>query len=190
MELLRGGLPLTVVQHLLGHGSVNLTAHYLRFQDEDMRGIVNYYLQKEARMKTSARNSFIGAVTAIREGMILSEVVMKTASGLEVVSVITNESLGKLGIAEGVTLLATIKAPHVIIVKEPDEQKTSMRNRFHGVIARINEGQVAAEVVVALPDGTEVCALVTDVSVKSLGLKVGDGVWAMFKAFAVVLNVE
>ncbi|MBF0482296.1 MAG: TOBE domain-containing protein [Desulfovibrionaceae bacterium] len=141
-------------------------------------------------MKTSARNSFSGPVTAIKHGKILSEVELTTPSGNKVVSVITTESFHNLGIVEGLPMTATIKAPNVIILKEPQAGKTSARNRFHGKIARINEGMIAAEVVVALPDATEVCALITDVSVKNLGLKVGDEVWMLFKVFAVVLNAD
>lgn len=141
-------------------------------------------------MKTSARNSFTGKVTALRQGMILSEVELTTASGYQVVSVITKESFDRLGIKEGDGLTATIKASLVIIVKEPQAGKTSMRNRFAGKIARLNQGMIAAEVVVSLGDGTEVCALITDESVKKLDLKVGDDVWAMFKAFSVVLNAD
>jgi len=190
VEMLRGGMPLTVVQRILGHGTVNLTAHYLSFSDQDIQAIVEHYLSKENRMKTSARNSFSGPVTAIKHGKILSEVELTTSSGNKVVSVITTESFHKLGIVDGMAMTATIKAPNVIILKEPEAGKTSARNRFHGTIARINEGMIAAEVVVALPDGTEVCALITDESVKNLDLKVGDSVWTLFKVFAVVLNAD
>jgi len=141
-------------------------------------------------MKTSARNAFSGPVTAIKHGKILSEVELTTPSGNKVVSVITTESFHHLGIVEGLPMTATIKAPNVIILKEPQAGRTSARNRYHGKIVRINEGMIAAEVVVALPDGTNVCALITDESVKKLELKVGDEVWTLFKVFAVVLNAD
>lgn len=190
VELLRNGVPLTVVQNILGHGTVNLTAHYLNFSEEDIKAVIHHYLQKEARMKTSARNSFTGEVTLIRHGVILSEVELTTSAGYRVVSVITRESMDNLGIREGLTVIATIKAPNVIVARENEVGAVSARNKFLGKIARINEGSIAAEVVVTLDDGTEVCALVTDVSVKTLGLAVGDKALVMFKAFSVVLNVE
>jgi molybdate transport system regulatory protein len=148
------------------------------------------HINKENRMKTSARNAFSGPVTAIKHGKILSEVELTTPSGNKVVSVITTESFHHLGIVEGLPMTATIKAPNVIILKEPQAGRTSARNRYHGKIVRINEGMIAAEVVVALPDGTNVCALITDESVKKLELKVGDEVWTLFKVFAVVLNAD
>lgn len=190
IELLRSGMPLTVVQSILGHKSADLTAQYLRFTNESVRRMVQQHIRKETGMKTSARNSFTGQVTSIRQDGLLAEVELTTPSGNKVVSVITDESFNKLGIAPGKTLTATIKAPLVIIVKEPQAGRTSMRNRFHGKIARINTGQIAAEVVVTLADGTEVCALITDESVNKLDLKVGDEVWTMCKAFSVVLNAD
>jgi molybdate transport system regulatory protein len=190
IELLRSGAPLPVVQNILGHSSVNLTAQYLSFPDEDIRAIVHYYLNKEKRMKTSARNAFYGKVTRLVADQLLAEVEITTAGGHQIVSVITKESMRNLGISVGLPLIATVKAPMVIVVKESDEQKTSMRNRLKGAVVRISEGAVAAEVVVLLEDGTEVCALITEESVKKLDLKPGDVVWTMFKAFSVVLNAD
>lgn len=190
VELLRGGVPLTIVQNILGHGTVNLTAHYLSFTQEDIRTLVRYYIHKESRMKTSARNTFTGQVRLVRTGTILSEVTLVTPAGHQLVSVITNESVEKLDIREGVLATASIKAPLVILVKNDEAPSGSMRNRFYGKIIRINEGAIAAEVVVRVDAETEVCALITDESVKRLNLTVGDPIWAMFKAFSVVLGVE
>jgi molybdate transport system regulatory protein len=141
-------------------------------------------------MKTSARNKFVGKVSGIRTGMILTEVELTTASGLKVVSVITNESMESLALVMGSPVTATIKAPWVILIKEEHRFKTSARNKFPGKISKVNEGQIAAEVVVDLADGTKVTSLITDVSVKALDLKVGDEVYALVKAFSVILNVD
>lgn len=190
VELLRGGAPLPVVQGVLGHQSAGLTANYVHFTDGDARRIIQHYVQKEMKMKTSARNSFHGKVTAVRGDALLSEVELTTASGLKIVSVITNESKTSLGVAEGVNLAATIKAPWVILVKDASRFATSARNTFSGVISSIAAGDVAAEVIVDLPDGTKVVALVTDESVKGMGLKVGDDICALVKSFSVILNAE
>ncbi|GFK94697.1 Molybdenum-pterin-binding protein MopB [Fundidesulfovibrio magnetotacticus] len=190
VELLREGLPIKVVQTLMGHQSAHLTAQYVNFSESDIKRIVNYYILKESSMKTSARNAFTGKVSSIRSGNILAEVEVVTASGLKVVSVITHESLASLGIREGSLVTATVKAPWVILVKEDDKLKTSARNKYSGRIVKVNAGQISAEVVVELPDGTLVCSLVTDESVKALDLKVGDEICALFKAFSVILNVE
>lgn len=190
VELLQEGAPLTVVQSILGHSSAALTAAYVGYAAQDLRHLIHYYMNKGSHMRTSARNTFFGTVFSIRTGVILSEVVLTTTGGFEIVSVITNESLQKLRLMEGMAAVAMIKAPWIVLVKDPDAPKTSARNRLHGVIRRINEGSISAEVVMELADGTELCTLITDESVKKMNLAVGDELWAMFKAFSVILAVE
>jgi molybdate transport system regulatory protein len=188
VELLRGGVPLVVVDAMLGHQSPS--SQYVSFSDADTRRIMNHYIFKERKMKTSARNMFVGQISAIRDGMILSEVEVTTATGLKVVSVITKESFENLGLAMGMTVIATVKAPWVVLVKEASMFKTSARNKFCGRISAVNTGQIAAEVVVDLADGTKITSLITDESVTNLDLKVGDEICAMVKAFSVILTLE
>ncbi len=191
VELLREGAPLAVVQSILGHSSAALTAAYVGYATQDLRHLIHYYMTKgSSGMKTSARNTFFGTVASIRTGNILSEVVMVSTGGFEVVSVITNESLEKLGLAVGKAVVAMVKAPWIVLVKDPDAPRTSARNRLHGVIRRINQGSISAEVVMELSDGTEICTLITDESVRRMTLVEGDELWAMFKAFSVILAVE
>ncbi|BFR47324.1 TOBE domain-containing protein [Nitratidesulfovibrio sp. HK-II] len=190
VELLRGGVPLKIVQGILGHQSMNQTANYLRFSDDEVRRIVHHYLNKETRMKTSARNAFTGRVTSIVKDGLLVEVELTTNSGLKVVSVITEESAQTLGVSTGKVMTATVKAPWVILAREENRLKTSARNRYAGKVARVNLSEIAAEVVVDLPEGTTVCALLTVESVKALDLAPGTDILVMFKAFSVILNVE
>lgn len=190
IELLREGVPLTVVQSILGHQSASLTAQYVNLSEEDIKRIVTYYIIKETRMKTSARNSFAGKVTAIRTGGVLAEVEVTTPSGLTVVSVITHDSMANLGITKGRLVTATVKAPWVILLQEGGKIRTSARNMFTGKVVKVTIGQIAAEIVLELPDGTRICSLITDESAKALDLTVGDEICAAFKAFSVILNVE
>ena len=190
VELLREGLPLPAVQALLGHSSLELTSNYFNFSDEDIRRLIHHAMQKEPTMKTSARNTFRGNVTAIRQSGILAEVELVTAGGHTVCSVITVESLKNLGIAEGRPLTAIVKAPWVILALDKDEPSTSARNRFAGKVLRVNADPLAVEVVVELSDGSLMCALITDESRKALDLAPGSRVWCLFKAFSVILNVE
>ncbi|NCC25936.1 MAG: integrase [Deltaproteobacteria bacterium] len=190
VELLREGAPLHVVQRILGHATPMATASYVNYEADDLRRLISFYMNKEPRMQTSARNKFIGKVASVKKGTILSEVVVTTTGGFSIVSVITNESLDKLAVAEGRMVAASVKAPLVILVKDPDSPRTSSRNRLQGEIKRINQGTISAEIVLELHDGTEVCALITDESVKALDLTVGEKVWALFKAFSVILGTE
>lgn len=190
VELLRGGVPLVVVDAMLGHQSLPQSAQYVSFSDADTRRIMNHYIHEEKKMKTSARNMFVGQISAIRDGMILSEVEVTTASGLKVVSVITKESFENLGLAMGMTVIATVKAPWVVLVKDENKFKTSARNKFCGKISKINSGKIAVDVIVDLPDGTKITSLITDESASSLDLKVGDEICALVKAFSVILTVD
>jgi len=186
IELLREGVPLTVVQNLLGQSSANLTAAFLDFSDEDVKKITSHVLRNEKR-KTSARNAFFGKVTAIRAGDVVSEVELATLGGYTVVSVVTNDSVADLDLKPGVFATATIKAPWIILAKG---QAASARNKFFGRVVQIVRGAVVSEVILELDDGTRLCSLVTDQSVSDLNIAAGDGIWAICKAFAVILNVD
>jgi molybdate transport system regulatory protein len=190
VELLRMGVPIKAVQAVLGHSTPTMTSVYCDFSENDLQRIMHHHIRKETSMKTSARNTFVGEVSSMRKGVILTEVELTTGSGLKVVSVITNESAEKLDVKEGKTVSAVVKAPWVIIVKDPQLEKTSARNRFSGKITKINQGQISAEVIAMLEDGTTMCALVTDESVKNLELNEGQNVWFLFKAFSVILNID
>ncbi|MDR3639785.1 MAG: TOBE domain-containing protein [Humidesulfovibrio sp.] len=190
VELLRQGVPLPVVQRLLGHASVVLTSGYYAFSEGDSKRILNHYVQKEPVMRTSARNTFLGTVSAVRSGEVLTEVVLRTKSGKEIVSVITGDSARNLGISEGKNLAAIIKAPFVLLAKEEGKSLMSTRNRFPATVTKIHGDDVAVEVTGALDDGTTMCALITDESVDNLSLKLGDTVWFFFKAMSVILIAE
>ena len=88
-------MPLPVVQRMLGHSTLNVTASYVDFSDDDMRQVAKYFIEKESRRKTSARNSFFGKISSIRKGDIQAKVEMITIGGDKVTTVITNDSLSK-----------------------------------------------------------------------------------------------
>lgn len=69
----------------------------------------------DSNLRTSARNNFIGTVTAITRGAVNSEVVLALAGGAELVAIITNTSLDNLALQLGQTAEALFKASHVII---------------------------------------------------------------------------
>jgi molybdate transport system regulatory protein len=190
VELLRSGVPLPVVQVMLGHSSLVLTSIYCSFSDQDCRRIVNHCVTKESRMKTSARNTFFGAVTSVRKSPLLTEVSLAAQNGFEVISVITNESFERLGLTEGGQVTALVKAPWVLLGKDEQKARTSARNCFPGRVVSIRGDGVAVEIMGILDGGTPMCALITAESVETLDLKEGDMVWFFFKAFSVILSTE
>lgn len=148
-----------------------------------------YHLIRRFDMKTSARNQFLGKIKSIKSGAINAEVVMDIGGGDTLAAVITNESVEHLGLKVGTEAYAMVKAPWVIVTTSGGF-KTSARNELHGTVARCQEGAVNGEVVIELAGGKSVVAIVTNDSIKSLGLKNGAKACALIKASHVILAVN
>lgn len=190
IELLRSNVPLPVVQKLLGHSTPNLTAAYVDFSDKDMRPVIQHFLDKESRRKTSARNTFFSKITRIKKGDIQSSVELVTLGGDTLQTIITNDSLERLGLKPNSFVTAEIKAPWVIIATDRAHPSCSAENRFQGTVSRILRGKITTEFVVRIADGTELCSIVSRESARRLGIKKNDAVWVFFNAYAVILNID
>jgi molybdopterin-binding protein len=68
--------------------------------------------------------------------------------------------------------------------------KLSARNILKGKVVKIVHGAVNDEVTLQLPGGEQVVAIITDGSVKSLGLKEGKEAYAVIKASSVMIAVD
>lgn len=68
--------------------------------------------------------------------------------------------------------------------------KLSARNVFKGKVKSIVIGTVNSEVVVELPEGTEITAVITKASAESLNLKEGSEVYTAFKATSVMIATD
>ena len=66
-------------------------------------------------MKISARNMLKGKVKQIRDGAVNSEVIIETAGGETIVSIITRDSVKSLGLKKGRDVYAVIKASNVMV---------------------------------------------------------------------------
>ena len=187
IELLRGDMPLKIVQRILGQGTANLAANFFDFSDNEVKKIVNRHIQKENTRKMSARNTFFGKVTRIATGDIQSEIEVTTLGGYTVTSVITNGSLRSMGLKTGHYVTAIVKAPWVVLSKGELSPMTSCRNKLRGKVISVQHGKIASEVTVGLDDGVNVCAVVTEESILSLGLQLEDTVWAMFSSSSVIV---
>lgn len=140
-------------------------------------------------MKTSARNQYLGKVCSIKLGQVNAEVELDIGGGNILAAVITNESVEHLGLKEGSEAYALIKAPWVIVTTS-DGFRTSARNELKGTVVSCHEGAVNGEVVIELGGGKSVAAVVTNDSIKSLGLKAGVAATALIKASHVILAVN
>ncbi len=69
-------------------------------------------------MEISARNTLKGTIKSIVSGAVNSEITLEVAPGVEVVSIITKSSAERLGLSEGKTAYAVIKASDVMIATD------------------------------------------------------------------------
>lgn len=140
-------------------------------------------------MKSSARNHFVGVVKHVKSGPVSAEVVVGLGGGAELVAVITSDSASRLGLAEGKSVHALVKASQVILTQDA-AMKTSARNKLCGKVSKCVTGPVNAEVVVALDGGAAMTAVITHESVDALGIAEGGTVCALVKASSVILAVD
>jgi len=190
VELMQGNMPLPAVQMLLGHSTPNLTSAYVSFSEDEIQQATKFFLEKESARKTSARNSFFGKIQTIQKGDIQTRVELLTIGGQRVATVITNDSLLRLGLKAGKLITAEVKAPWVFLQKSDQEPQSSAENRFPAIVERVLAGEINTEFVVRIADGTQICSVVTSESGRRLGLKPGDAVWVLFSCFSVVLLAD
>ncbi len=148
-----------------------------------------YHLIRRFDMKTSARNQFLGKIKSIKAGAVNAEIVMDIGGGDSLAAVITNESVDHLGLKVGTEAYAMVKAPWVIVTTS-EGFKTSARNELHGKVVRCQEGAVNGEVIIELAGGKTVAAVVTNDSIKTMGLKEGIKACALIKASHIILAVN
>ncbi|MEW6001438.1 MAG: TOBE domain-containing protein [Nitrospirota bacterium] len=190
VELMQSNMPLPVVQRILGHSTPSITASYVAFSDDDIQQVAKYFVERESSRKTSARNSFFGKIRSIKKGDIQAKVEMITIGGDMVTTVITNDSLSRLGLKAGSLITAEVKAPWVVLQKGDREPESTAENRFAGTIARINRGKITTEYVVRISDGTELCSVVTTENARQMGFQENEQVWVIFNSFSVVLHTD
>jgi molybdate transport system regulatory protein len=190
VELMRSNMPLQVVQKILGHSTPNLAASYVEFSDSEISQVAKYFAARENNRKTSARNSFFGKINTIHKGAIQTLVEVVSVSGNSITSIITNGSLARIGLKPGMLITAEVKAPWIQLCKKESAPTCSADNMFQGTVCRITKNRTTAEIVVRLPDGTELCAIITEKSRRQMDIHDQDLLWAFFDAFAVVLHLD
>ncbi len=145
-------------------------------------------LLRRMAVRSSARNQFVGTVSALREGPIDVEVRLQIDEHLDLTAVVTRDSAERLGLAIGTEAIALVKASSLLLLVG-ESLRISARNQLWGQVQRIVDGPVNAEVTLDLGRGRTAVAVVTRDSVASLGLTVGVRACAAFKASSVILAV-
>ena len=140
-------------------------------------------------MKISARNQFKGKITALTPGAVNSEVVVDIGGGDKIVSIITNGSAKALNLAVGKEAIALVKASSILLMTDGSGIKLSARNTLRASIKSVTVGAVNGEVSLKLAGGGEVHAIVTNDSIKELGLETAKEAMVVIKASSVILGV-
>jgi molybdate transport system regulatory protein len=189
VELIGNNMPLPAVQMMLGHSTPNPISSYVSFSEDEIREVTRFFVEKESGRKTSARNSFFGKIETVRQGDIQTQVELVTLGGHRVTTIITNDSVKRLGLKTGKWITAEVKAPWVILDKSLNDPECSADNRFSGVVEKIIRGEINTEYRVRISDGTEICSIVTSESCRRLSFGEGDTVWVLFNSASVVLMI-
>jgi len=139
-------------------------------------------------MKTSARNQLTGTVSGYRAGSVNDEIELTLAGGAKIVAVVTRTSTNQLGLKLGATAFALIKASSVLLATDLGGVRLSARNQLQGTVTSVTPGAVNAEVMLDIGGGASIAAVITQGSVATLGLEVGQRATAIVKASSVILG--
>jgi molybdate transport system regulatory protein len=141
-------------------------------------------------MLTSARNQLSGKITAIQRGAVNDEVTIGLPDGQTVAAIVTHGSTESLGLEVGGAAFALVKASWIILLTDSAGVKLSTRNQLAGTVTEVTIGAVNAEVTLTLGSGDVITAIITNDSVRNLGLTLGAKASAAFKASHVIIGVK
>ena len=141
-------------------------------------------------MKISARNQLKGTISSIAEGAVNGVVAIDLGKST-VKADITMESIEELGLKEGMTAYAIIKATNVIFAAGSERiAGISARNQLFGIVDGIKKGAVNGHVSLKLADGSIISGSITNEAIDQLGLAEGEPAVAIIKSTDVIVGVE
>jgi molybdate transport system regulatory protein len=189
-----GGTKLTQTGHELLH-----VWNELNFEQQDFLATSEAKLRSHPtlgaffgrmKMKSTARNQFVGTVAKVQAGPVSAEVVIRLKGEHEIVATMTAVAAKSLTLKKGIEAVALVKASSVILMTDFGGFQLSARNQLEGTVSRIDKGAVSSLVVLTLPGGTAVSATITNDALEALGLKIGQAATAVFKAYSVIVGVK
>ena len=135
----------------------------------------------------SARNCIKGEIKEIKKGAVNG--LVKIQSGNELLTAnISLESIEKLGLAEGKTAYAVVKATDVMVALE--KVKLSARNQISGKVSEVKRGAVNGIVKIDSDCGNKFTSTISIDSIEELGLEAGKSVYVVIKATSVMVMVD
>jgi len=154
-------------------------------EDPDMQ-----LLLKRLVIKTSATNQLFGIITSIQTGAVNAEVSVELKGGEQIVASLAVTELKRLKLRIGNDVVLLINGPEIIIITDPGNSTLSARNSLRGTVIRVQYDGVDAEVVIQLPCGDSLVAMISQISALALGLIPGISASAIFKSNAVLLGTQ
>ena len=165
-------------------------ARFVERLNRQAGGLVDdYTLMESMAMKTSARNRFAGTVHSIHDGAVNDQIELQVIGGVRIVATVTRESRDELGLHVGAKAFALVKASSIMLMTDAGDARLSARNQLAGRVTRVLPGAVNTEVILALPGGGSVAAVITNQSVQTMALVEGTPATALFKASSVIIGV-
>lgn len=141
-------------------------------------------------MKISARNQLKGTISSVAEGAV-NGVVTIDLDNTSVKADITMEAIEELGLKEGMTAYAIVKATNVMFAAGSERVAgISARNQLAGTVASVNKGAVNGHVTLKLADGNTIKGSITNEAIDDLGLTEGAAALAIVKSTDVIVGVE
>lgn len=140
-------------------------------------------------LQTSARNQLHGTITAIRHCGVNDEVTLTLPGGEAITASLTHHSTQTLGLAVGGDAFALIKAPWIEIARGADLAGLPTANRLAGTVVSITNDTGQAEVILALPGGGRLAAVMPHDTLVNRGLAEANGATAAFAATSVIIGV-
>jgi molybdate transport system regulatory protein len=137
------------------------------------------------RMSLSIRNQFPGTVTAVTTGEVMATVKVRLAGGQDITAAITLEAVKEMGLSEGTSVRALIKATEISLATGT-VKGLSIRNQLPGNVTDITTGGAMAGIRVSVKGG-ELTAAITRDAATDLGLTAGTLVTALIKSTQISL---
>jgi molybdate transport system regulatory protein len=188
-----GGTSLTIAGHSLLQLFTRIDQQHKQFLLQVNQALADdpiaQMLLKRLVIKTSATNQLFGTIIEIERGSVNAEVVVKLKGSELVAASISLSELKQIDLNIGNDIVLLINDPEIIIATDPDNYSFSARNSLRGKVVRLQMDGVDAEVVIHLPSGDSLVAIISQASAEAMGLKLGVSAHALFKSNAVMIGI-
>jgi molybdate transport system regulatory protein len=141
IELWREGVPLVVVQRILGHTSANSTAAFLDLSEQDQRRVEKYYFSQDGQREEDNVNTFRGRIEVIEKCERQARIVVSTAGGPQLTVMISSRTLSENRYRVGDAVMVRTKAPWITLSGDDSQVLDEEQNCLHALVERVSRGR-------------------------------------------------